>query len=99
MAKVLEGKIVSNKMQKTVVVEVTRKTPHPLYKKLIKRSKKFLADSGEQTYQVGQIVKIVETRPLSKTKRFKVMEKEGNKQHRAYGKQQRAIRHKQLAIS
>lgn len=74
MPKVLEGKIVSNKMQKTVVVEVTRKTPHPLYKKLIKRSKKFLADSGEQTYQVGQIVKIVETRPLSKTKRFKVME-------------------------
>ena len=79
MPKVLEGKVVSNKMQKTVVVEVTRKTPHPLYKKLIKRSKKFLADSGEQTYQVGQIVKIVETRPLSKTKRFKVMEKEGNK--------------------
>lgn len=74
MPKVLEGKIVSNKMQKTVVVEVTRKTPHPLYKKLIKRSKKFLADSGEQTYQVGQVVKIVETRPLSKTKRFKVME-------------------------
>lgn len=74
MAKVLEGKVVSNKMQRTIVVEVTRRTPHPLYKKLIKRSKKFLADSGEQTYQVGQIVKIIETRPLSKTKRFKVME-------------------------
>lgn len=76
MAKVLEGKVVSNKMQKTIVVEVVRRTPHPLYKKLIKRSKKFLADSGEKTYNVGQIVKIVETRPLSKTKRFKVMEVE-----------------------
>lgn len=74
MAKVLEGKVVSNKMTKTVVVEVVRRTPHPLYKKLIKRSKKFLADSGEKTYEVGQIVKIVETKPLSKTKHFKVME-------------------------
>lgn len=74
MAKVLEGKIVSNKMNKTVVVEVTRRTPHVLYKKLIKRSKKFLADSGEQAYTVGQIVKIVETKPMSKNKHFKVME-------------------------
>lgn len=74
MAKVLEGKIVSNKMNKTVVVEVTRKTPHPLYKKLIKKSKKFLADSGEKTYEVGQTVKIVETKPMSKNKHFRVME-------------------------
>jgi len=74
MSKILQGKIVSNKMNKTVVIEVVRRTPHPLYKKLIKRSKKFLADSGEATYAVGQIVKIIETRPLSKTKRFKVME-------------------------
>lgn len=74
MAKVLEGKIVSNKMNRTVVVEVVRRTPHPLYKKLIKRSKKFLADSGEVKYEVGQTVKIVETRPMSKNKHFKVME-------------------------
>ena len=74
MSKILQGKIVSNKMNKTVVIEVVRRTPHPLYKKLIKRSKKFLADSVEATYAVGQIVKIIETRPLSKTKRFKVME-------------------------
>lgn len=76
MPKVLEGKIVSNKMTRTVVVEVVRKTPHPLYKKLIKRSKKFLADTGEKMYEVGQTVKIVETRPMSKTKHFKVMEGE-----------------------
>ncbi len=72
--KIFEGKIVSNKMSKTVVVEIVRRTPHPLYKKLIKRSKKFLADSGDKMYEVGQVVKIVETRPLSKNKRFKVME-------------------------
>lgn len=74
MPKILEGKIVSNKMSRTIVVEVTRRTPHPLYKKLIKTSKKFLADSGEKTYEVGVIVKIVETKPLSKNKHFKVME-------------------------
>ena len=74
MPKVLEGKIVSTKMSKTVVVEVVRRTPHPLYKKLIRTSKKFLADSGEQTYTLGQIVKIIETKPTSKNKHFKVME-------------------------
>ncbi len=72
--KIFEGKVVSNKMAKTIVVEVVRHTPHRLYKKLIKRSKKLLADAGEKTYEVGQTVKIGETRPLSKNKRFKVME-------------------------
>lgn len=72
--KIFEGKVVSNKMQKTVVVEIVRKKAHPLYKKLIKTSKKFLADSGENKYEIGQTVKIVETKPLSKNKHFKVME-------------------------
>lgn len=72
--KIFEGKVVSNKMIKTVVVEVVTKTAHPLYKKLIKRSKKFLADSGEKTYEIGQMVQIVETKPLSKNKHFKVTE-------------------------
>lgn len=76
MAKIFEGKVVSNKMTKTIVVEVVRRNPHPLYKKLIKRSKKLLADTGEKTYEIGQVVKIVETRPLSKTKRFRVLEGE-----------------------
>jgi small subunit ribosomal protein S17 len=74
MPKILEGKVVSNKMTKSIVVEVTRKTPHPLYKKLMKTSKKFLADSGEKTYEIGQVVKIIETIPLSKNKHFRVME-------------------------
>ena len=65
MAKVLTGTVVSVKMNKTVVVEVTRRVPHPLYKKLLKKSKKFLADSGEQTVNVGETVKIVETKPIA----------------------------------
>ena len=72
--KVFEGKIISNKMNRTVVVEITRRTPHPLYKKLIKRSKKLMVDTGDKTYTVGQTVKIVEIRPMSKNKHFKVME-------------------------
>lgn len=80
MSKILTGIVVGNKMQKTVVVEVTRKTPHPLYKKLLKKSKKFLADSGEAMYEIGQTVKIIETRPMSKNKHFKVLEeRKGNK--------------------
>ena len=72
--KIFEGKIVSIKMNKTVVVEITRRTPHPLYKKLIRRSKNFKADSGDQTLIVGQRVKIAETKPISKGKFFKVVE-------------------------
>jgi small subunit ribosomal protein S17 len=74
MKKPLIGKIISTKMNKTVVVEVIRKTPHPLYKKLIKRSKNLKADSGELTLNVGDKVKIVQTKPISKDKFFKVLE-------------------------
>lgn len=72
--KVFEGIIVSIGMNKTVVVEVTRRTPHPLYKKLIKRSKKYKVDSGDKTLFVGNVVKIAETRPISKGKYFKILE-------------------------
>ena len=72
--KTLEGKIVSLKMNKTAVVEIIRRTPHPLYKKLLKRSKKFKADTGDLTLVLGQKVKIAETKPISKGKFFKVME-------------------------
>ena len=74
MQKTFVGKIVSIKMNRTVVVEVVRKTPHPLYKKLIKRSGRFMADTGELTLNVGDKVKIAETRPMSKNKFFKVLE-------------------------
>ena len=79
MAKVLAGKIVSVKMQDTVIVEVVRRTPHPLYKKLVKKSKKFKVDRNGQEVVVGQDVKIVETRPISKDKHFKVVAKEATK--------------------
>ncbi len=74
MAKVLTGKVVSTKMTNTVVVEVVRRTPHPLYKKLIKRSNKFLVDPAGQAVVEGQTVTIVEIRPMSKNKYFKLQE-------------------------
>jgi small subunit ribosomal protein S17 len=74
MKKTFKGTIVSVKQQKTVVVEMFRKTPHPLYRKLLTRSKKVQADSGDMKLSVGDEVKIEETRPLSKTKNFRVLE-------------------------
>lgn len=79
MAKVLAGKVVGVKMNNTVVVEVVRRTPHPLYKKLVRKSKKFKVDSAGVEVTVGQEVKIVETRPISKDKHFKIMTKEATK--------------------
>lgn len=72
--KTFNGKVVSLKMQNTVVVEVGRKMPHPLYKKLLKRSKKFKADTNGIELKLGDKVKIVETKPISKDKSFKVLE-------------------------
>lgn len=74
MNRTFEGKVVSLKMNKTAVVEVTRKTPHPLYKKLLKRSRNFKADTGDLNLTIGQKVVIAETRPISKEKFFKVTE-------------------------
>jgi small subunit ribosomal protein S17 len=73
MAKILTGKVVSTKMQNTVVVEVTRMLPHPLYKKLLKRSKNFKVDANGHNVMVGQEVKIQETLPISKDKHFKIL--------------------------
>lgn len=73
--KTLEGIVVSAKMLKTAVVEVTRKTPHPLYKKLLKRSKKYKVDTTGFKVAVGDWVRISKTRPLSKEKHFKIVEK------------------------
>lgn len=68
-----DGIVVSKGMSKTVVVEVTRRTPHPLYKKLIKRSNKLKADNtGFEQVELGNTVRIVETRPISKQKYFKI---------------------------
>ena len=74
MAKVLSGKVISTKMKDTAVVQVTRFVPHPLYKKLLKRSKNFKVDSKGVELIVGQMVEIVEVRPISKDKYFKIKE-------------------------
>jgi small subunit ribosomal protein S17 len=74
MAKVFTGKVVSTSMQKTVVVEVTRLQPHPLYKKLLKRSKNYKVDPADHQVTVGQRVKIGETKQISKDKYFKILE-------------------------
>ncbi len=68
------GKVVSNKMDKTVVVAVERKFPHPLYGKQVKKTKKFYAHDEENKCKVGDIVRIMESRPLSKLKRWVVVE-------------------------
>lgn len=68
------GVVVGNKMKKTVTVLVERQVRHPLYKKIIKRRKKFLAHDEYEKCKIGDLVKIVETRPLSKRKRWRVQE-------------------------
>ncbi len=72
--KVLTGKVVSNKMQKTVVVAVTSLYQHPVYKKTVKRVSRFKAHDEANACQIGDQVKIVESRPLSKDKRWVVLE-------------------------
>lgn len=71
--KTFDGTILSTKMNKTAVVVVVRKRPHPLYKKVIKRNKKFKADTSEINVLVGDKVKIQEIRPISKEKHFKIV--------------------------
>lgn len=70
--KVRRGIVVSDKMQKTVTVKVERQILHPMYKKFIKRSKTFFVHDEENTARVGDFVQIVETRPLSKNKRWRI---------------------------
>lgn len=75
--RVMIGTVVSDKMDKTVVVRVDRRVTHPLYKKIITRSKKFAAHDAENTYRIGDQVRIRECRPLSRSKSFEVLEKVG----------------------
>lgn len=70
--KVQTGKVVSSKMDKTVVVAVEERIRHPLYGKIIKRTKKYKAHDEQNGCNAGDTVKIVETRPLSKEKRWRV---------------------------
>ena len=72
--KIRFGRVVSNKMDKTVVVAVETPKHHPLYKKTIKRTVKFKAHDDNNQCQLGDIVRIAETRPLSRHKRWRVAE-------------------------
>ena len=66
------GEVVSTKMAKTIVVEVTRRSAHPVYKRIVSKRKKFYAHDEEQTAQVGDVVRIVECRPRSALKRWEL---------------------------
>ena len=70
----LIGKVVSSKMQSTVSVEVARVIAHPIYKKRIKKHKKFLSHVSEFSTKVGDVVRITATKPISKNKRWRVSE-------------------------
>jgi len=72
--KVRIGKVVSNKMQKSIVVVAERRVAHPLYKKYFRRSTKFYVHDEKSEAGIGDTVKIMETRPLSKLKRWRLVE-------------------------
>ncbi len=72
--KVKTGKVVSNKMDKTIVVYVETTIKHPIYKRIIKQSKKFKAHDENNEANIGDIVTIMETRPLSKDKNWRLLE-------------------------
>ncbi len=72
--KVLQGIVVSNAMDKTIVVKVSRRLRHPLYGKYIKKSKKFKAHDENNISRVGDEVRIMESRPISKDKRWRLLE-------------------------
>ena len=69
-----EGVVISNKMQKTIIVQVTRLMEHPEFKKVIRRNVKYAAHDERNEAKIGDKVRIIETRPLSKTKRWRLLE-------------------------
>jgi small subunit ribosomal protein S17 len=72
--KVVVGEVVSNKMQKTIIVEVLRKKAHPFYGRVVSKTKKFYAHDEKNEAHVGDVVRLEETRPLSKLKRWRLKE-------------------------
>lgn len=68
------GRVVSTAMDKTIVVAVESRFQHPVYKRVMRRTKKYMAHDGENTCQIGDLVRIRETRPLSKRKRWRLVE-------------------------
>lgn len=74
MRKTRVGKVLSNKMDKTIIVSEEKRIMHPIYKKYFKKTTKFAAHDPKNTCDIGDTVKIMETRPLSKTKRWRLVE-------------------------
>ncbi|HCV44192.1 MAG TPA: 30S ribosomal protein S17 [Bacteroidetes bacterium] len=72
--KVRVGMVVSNKMEKSIVVSIERRVPHPIYKKYFRRTTKLMAHDEQREARIGDTVKIMETRPLSKQKRWRLVE-------------------------
>ena len=73
--KILKGTVTSAKNNKTIVVQVTRKFKHPFYEKIIKRSKKYHAHDEKNKFKEGETISIIECNPISKRKKWKVLEK------------------------
>ena len=73
--RILEGKVVSDKSDKTIVVEVKRRFVHPFYGKVISRSKKYHAHDEKNKFKKGDLVKIIESKPISKLKSWEVVDK------------------------
>lgn len=71
--RVLTGVVVSDANEKTITVRVDRRVPHPIYKKTIRRSKKYAAHDEKNQFKVGDAVQIIESAPISKTKKWKVI--------------------------
>lgn len=74
MRKVRVGKVTSNKMEKTIVVAIEEHVKHPLYKKVVKRTYKLKAHDEKNECNIGDTVRVMETRPLSKDKRWRLVE-------------------------
>ena len=75
--RILQGSVVSDKGNKTVIVKVERKIKHPLYNKIIRRSKNYAAHDESNACKVGDVIRIVESKPISKTKRWAVLGDQG----------------------
>jgi small subunit ribosomal protein S17 len=75
--RILQGVVVSDKQDKTIVVRVERRVMHPIYKKFIRRSKKYAAHDPANTCKTGDVVRIRECRPISKSKRWELVQEQG----------------------
>ncbi|HCL57331.1 MAG TPA: 30S ribosomal protein S17 [Spirochaetia bacterium] len=72
--KVLTGVVISNKMQKSIVIRIEQTIMHPIYKKFFKRHKKFMAHDEQEVAKIGDVVKIIESKPLSKNKKWVLLD-------------------------